>query len=126
MAAKKKRPVFLNLFVIRLPVAGVSSIAHRITGALLVLSLPILFYGLERSLRDADGFAQVMGWLGSLPGRLMLLLCSAIFAQHFATGIRHLFLSMGIGLSPQTAARSAWATFVFTLATIAIVGVVLL
>ena len=126
MAINNKRPVFLNLFVIRLPVAGVSSILHRITGVLLVACLPFFLYALQHSLRDAEGFVQVMQRLQSLPGRLLLLVFIAIFAQHFATGIRHLFLSIGIGMGPVTAGRSAWLTFLFTVVVTLVAGMQLL
>ena len=50
MATTAKRPVFLNLIAIRLPVAGVMSIVHRITGVLMTLAVPALIYLLDLSL----------------------------------------------------------------------------
>jgi len=126
MIAKPKRPFFLNLFIIRLPVAGVSSILHRVTGVLLVFLLPLLLYALERSLRDAHGFEQVVNAVQTAPGCLLLLIFAALFAQHFATGIRHLLLSIGVGLSLRAATRSAWATFAFTLAVLFLLGLSML
>ena len=123
MTAKRKRPFFLNLLVIRLPVAGISSILHRVTGVLLVALLPLFLYGLDYSLRDRSGFSQVVDALKSVPGRLVLFLVLALFAQHFATGIRHVLLSLGIGLSLRAASLSAWATYVFTLIMLAWFGV---
>ena len=114
MVSNKKRPVFLNLFLIRLPVAGVSSILHRITGVALVILLPFFLYALQRSLHDAQEFERVTSWFQTLPGRSTALIMATVFAQHFATGIRHLLLSLGIGMGPLAASRSAWATFIFT------------
>src|SRR5438552_2467086 len=41
-AANKPRPVYLNLVRIRLPLPGLVSILHRLSGALLFLFLPLL------------------------------------------------------------------------------------
>ena len=122
MIAKPKRPFFLNLFIIRLPVTGVSSILHRAAGVLLVFLLPVLLYGLDRSLRDANGFEKVVNAFQAIPGRLLLLILAVLFAQHLATGVRHLLLSIGVGLSLRAATRSAWATLVFTLAVLFMFG----
>ena len=71
MNNKNKRPVYLNLFQIRLPVAGVVSILHRITGVVMVISLPLSLYALQQSLASADEYATVTGYL-SLPGWVCL------------------------------------------------------
>jgi succinate dehydrogenase / fumarate reductase, cytochrome b subunit len=125
MADNKKRPVFLNLFKIRLPVPGVTSILHRASGVLLVLALPLLLYGLDRSLSSAEGFGQVAQWLKSPAGCLVFFLLVAAFAQHFAAGLRHLLLSIGYGLTPTAAVAGAWATIVFTLLVVATVAFVI-
>ena len=41
-ATARKRPKHLNLFQIRLPIPGIVSILHRISGASLFLMLPFL------------------------------------------------------------------------------------
>jgi len=123
MTAKRKHPTFLNLLIIRLPVAGVSSILHRVTGVFLVVLLPFLLYGLDHSLRDSRGFTQVVDLFKSIPARLAAFAVLALFAQHFATGIRHVLLSMGLGLSLRAASLSAWVTFAFTLIVLVAFGV---
>jgi succinate dehydrogenase / fumarate reductase cytochrome b subunit len=47
MEMPRRRPVYLNLFKIRLPLPGVVSIMHRASGALLFLLLPLLLYVLQ-------------------------------------------------------------------------------
>ena len=69
METVKKRPVYLNLFEIRLPIGGVVSIAHRITGVLLVLLLPAAIYLLALSLESLAGFHKAVSFLTSIPGR---------------------------------------------------------
>jgi len=111
-AVRPKRPVHLNLFQIRLPIGGVVSILHRVTGVLLVLALPASVYLLERSVASAAGFAQVHGWLASWPGRLVLLLLALVFLQHLFSGVRHLLLDLDIGVERAAGRRSAWLTLV--------------
>jgi len=111
MDKNKNRPVYLNLFQIRLPVGGVMSILHRITGALLVLLLPFAIYMLQRSLQDPVAFADTVARLRTPFGRFIVLVSVWIFSQHFFSGIRHLLQDIDIGLEKTAARRSAWLTF---------------
>ena len=54
-AVRKKRPVYLNLVAIRLPLPGFVSILHRISGALLFLAVLWLLFMLDRSLTLKTG-----------------------------------------------------------------------
>ena len=123
MDNNKKRPVYLNLFLIRLPVAGVVSILHRVSGVALVLFLPLALLALQRSLQSADDYQTVVDWLGWTPVRVLLLLLSAAFAQHFLAGIRHLLLDIDIGITRGQARLSAWLVLVGTAVTALWVGV---
>ncbi len=111
MAKKKNRPVYLNLVKIRLPVGGVLSILHRITGAFLVLLLPFTLYLFDRSLQDPAAFADISSRVSSLEGRIVLLIMVWAFAQHFMSGIRHLLLDIGVGDSKSAARLNAWLAF---------------
>ena len=53
------RPKHLNLFVIRLPIPGIMSIMHRVSGFVLFLALPLFLCGLQASLTSPDTFAQL-------------------------------------------------------------------
>ena len=57
-AANKPRPVYLNLVRIRLPLPGLVSILHRLSGALLFLFLPLLLGLLQMSLGNPTSFAN--------------------------------------------------------------------
>lgn len=111
MDKNKNRPVYLNLFQIRLPVGGVVSILHRATGAVLVLLLPVTIYMLQRSLQDPAAFADIVARLGTPFGRFVLLVSVWIFSQHFFSGIRHLLQDVDIGLEKTASRRAAWLTF---------------
>lgn len=112
---KRRRPVFLNLLVLRLPVGGVVSILHRITGVLLVLLIPVALYALDRSLSDPDYFQLFRNWMGLWWGKLLVLLVLLILIQHFLSGLRHLALDIDLGIDKQTAKLTAWLTFAGTL-----------
>jgi succinate dehydrogenase / fumarate reductase, cytochrome b subunit len=122
MENKKKRPVYLNLFLIRLPVAGVVSILHRVSGVALVLFLPLTLLALQRSLQSAEDYQAVVDGLSMLPVRVLLLLLVAAFAHHFLAGIRHLLLDIDIGITRGQARLSAWLVLVGTALTAVLVG----
>ena len=111
MGNNKKRPIYLNLFKIRLPVGGILSILHRATGAFLVLLLPFALYLLDRSLQDPTAFAEISMRFTRLNGRIAILIMVWAFAQHFMSGVRHLLLDIGIGDSKATARLNAWLAF---------------
>lgn len=110
MGKNNTRPVFLNLFQIRLPIGGVVSILHRVTGVLLVLTLPVLLYGLQQSLSGPMEYAAVTATLSGPWARALLLLLLWAFAQHLFSGTRHLLLSLDIGMEKNPARRLAWCT----------------
>lgn len=107
-AQNTKRPVYLNLLRIRLPVGGVVSILHRVTGVALVLLLPLLLYTLQRSLADANAYARIVALFGSPAGRVAVLVVALMLAHHFFAGVRHLLLDLDVGIGRITARRSAW------------------
>lgn len=98
MGHNKKRPVYLNLLLIRMPVGAVVSILHRVTGLILVLALPLVLYAFELSLRDSAGFDQVAVWLQGLPARIGLLAVFWVLMHHLLAGLRHLLMDIDIGL----------------------------
>lgn len=114
MDRNKPRPVFFNLFHIHMPIGGVISIIHRISGVLLVISLPVFLYLLGLSLESAAGFNQVAALYKSVPGKIILFIWGALLAQHFFSGIRHLMIDLDIGVEKQEARNTAWATPVLT------------
>lgn len=94
-----KRPVFLNLFQIHLPLTGLVSIAHRVTGLVLFLSLPVLIYLLQHSLESEKGYLDVQQWLHAWPWQLFLVLVGWWFAHHLLAGLRHMLIDMDIGVA---------------------------
>ncbi len=125
MATNKKRPVYLNLLLIRLPIGGIVSILHRITGAFMVLLIPLALYALQTSLESPMRFEQVRVWLISGVGRVAFLLALWVLVQHLYSGVRHLLLDVDIGIEKLAAGRSAWLTLGASVITAALLGVLL-
>src|SRR5438105_11591264 len=125
MATTKKRPVYLNLAQIRLPIGGVVSIIHRISGFLMVLLIPVALHYLQTSLESPMRFEQVRSSLSSGLGRVALLLALWVLVQHLYSGVRHLFMDIDVGVERPTARRSAWITLAASIITVALLGVLL-
>ncbi|MBT8439762.1 MAG: succinate dehydrogenase, cytochrome b556 subunit [Gammaproteobacteria bacterium] len=109
---RNKRPVFINLFQIKLPVAGVMSIAHRAAGVLMFVSIPFWLFVLELSLKSPQDFARAVeimqcNWL--MPFYLLLLW--SLF-HHLLAGIRYLLLDIDIGVEKPLFRQTAWTVLV--------------
>jgi succinate dehydrogenase / fumarate reductase cytochrome b subunit len=107
-----KRPVFLHLWQIQLPLTGWISILHRLTGLLLFLFLPLPLYLWQHSLQSETGFAQVSEWLAAWPLRLLVWLLIWWFAHHLFAGVRFLLIDVDLGVSLRSARWSASAVLV--------------
>lgn len=107
MLKAKKRPVFLNPFVLRLPINAVVSIVHRITGLLLFLLLPFALYALQESLLAPETYAELLSSCsGIIPKFLIWLGFSSLF-YHMVAGVRHLLMDLGFGITREKASLSA-------------------
>ena len=112
-----RRPVYLDLFRIRMPMPSVISILHRITGALLLLfGIPFLLWGVERSLASADSYAALRATLAQPLCKLVLLGFAWAFLHHLCAGVRHLLLDLNVGVELAQARRSSVIVFVVSLA----------
>ncbi len=104
-----KHPVHLNLLQIRLPIAGVMSILHRLCGALLFLFLPAFSWLLHASVSDADAWEAIVAWLITPFGRIFLILSLWALLHHLLAGIRYLLLDLDLGVDRPAYRQSAWA-----------------
>jgi succinate dehydrogenase / fumarate reductase cytochrome b subunit len=116
---KGKRPVYLNLFKIRLPLTGMVSLAHRASGILLFVAIPYAVYLLDLSVISAEGFAEVMNTLQHPLVMLAEILLVWALAHHFFAGIRFLLIDADIGVEKVQANYGAWLV---VLAEIVVVG----
>ena len=106
----RQGPYYLNLLQIRLPIGGWVSILHRATGVLLSVLVPVLLYGLMRSLESPEGFAEVRGFLTGGVGWLIALLVIWAVLHHLLAGLRHLALDIGWGKARERSRQTAWFT----------------
>jgi succinate dehydrogenase / fumarate reductase, cytochrome b subunit len=100
----KKRPEFRNINAFtdlrsyRLPAAGIVSILHRVSGALMFLLMPFIIWMFDTSISSEISFAKFkgafnVGMLG-LPGLVWKLVALALiwaYLHHLIAGLRHLW-----------------------------------
>ena len=109
----KNRPKHLALSQIRLPLPGLVSILHRISGLLLFLALPLLLWALQYSLRSIETFTTLAGVLQHPFSKLFLLAVLWAFLHHLCAGIRYLAIDLDIGVGlAQARASSKWVLLV--------------
>lgn len=127
MNIKDKRPKYLNLLKIRLPITGIASINHRISGLLLFLAIPFSLYLFQLSLTDSNGFTEMLSCLSSPIVKLGLILLIWSFVHHLLAGIRFLLIDQNLGISLSAARQTAWfVVFAAVIITLVISGVWLL
>jgi succinate dehydrogenase / fumarate reductase, cytochrome b subunit len=117
---QKNRPQFRNIHVTqlmhyRLPLAGVVSILHRISGALMFLLLPFVLYLLEQSITSEISFNSMRSFVSHPLAKLIILALAWAYLHHFAAGIRHLFMDMHMALSKDGSRHSAASVLAISL-----------
>ena len=120
----KKRPKHLDLMKIRLPLPGLVSILHRISGAILFLAfIPAILLMLRHSLSSAESFQA----LGSFFAHPLIKLISLVFVwaylHHFCAGIRHLLMDIHIGIDLKSARLSATIVMAVSILLTLLIGV---
>ena len=120
---RKQRPKFLALHEIRLPLPGIVSIFHRVSGAGLFLFLPFLLYLFDRSLGSPESFAAYQSVVANPLVKLVLLGLLWSYLHHFCAGIRFLFLDLDKGVDLPTARNTSRIVLVVSIALTVIIGV---
>ncbi len=122
----KPRPVYLNLFAIRLPLPGFVSFLHRATGALLFLAgIPLLLWVVQRGLASPEAWAQMRATLAHPLAKLVLLVLAWAYFHHFLAGVRHLMLDLHVATDLPAARKSSAVVLVLALLLALAVAVVL-
>lgn len=103
-----KRPVYLNILKIRLPIPGIISFAHRITGVLLFLAIPFAVYLLDLSVQSEQSFNQAQQLMDHPFMVILQILLLWSLAHHFFAGIRFLLIDADIGVEKSQARLSSW------------------
>jgi len=120
----RRRPVYLNLVRIRLPLPGIVSILHRLSGAALYLiGLPLLLFGVQRSLASPEAFDSFRGALSNPLAKIVLIGLIWAYLHHFFAGIRFLLLDVQQGIELKPTRVSSVVVLVVSLALTLVVGV---
>ena len=102
------RPKYLNLMQIRLPVPGLVSILHRVSGAALFLFIPFLLVLFEASLQSPQSFARFKLLMSYWAIKLILIGLVWAYVHHLCAGIRHLALDLHYGTDLPAARATSW------------------
>lgn len=133
--AAKPRPEFRNIHLLndvrtyRLPAAGIVSILHRVSGALMFFLLPFIVWLFDKSVSSEISFGQFTAafsaglWI--FPGWFIKLLTLAIiwaYLHHLIAGVRHLYMDASHAVSKAFGKSSAVATLALSLGLTAVLG----
>ncbi len=119
----KKRPKHLALHLIKLPLPGIVSILHRVSGVLLFLALPVLLLMLQASLRSSETYTQLLETLSHPLLKLMLLGVLWGFLHHFCAGLRYLAIDVHCVRNLAQARSSSKVVMVASLLLTVLMGV---
>ena len=106
MTMNKIRPKHLALHKIKLPLPGIVSILHRISGAVLFVALPLLLFIFDQSLRSIETYTNLTEVLSHPILKLALLGLMWAFLHHFCAGLRYLAIDLHL-VSHISAARTS-------------------
>ena len=112
MTTTTRRPVHLNLFNIKLPIAVIMSIIHRATGMFMFVVLPYLIYLLDLSLSGPAGFAEAVESVHGFVGTVFVFLIMWSLSHHLLAGIRYLLIDVDLGVEKEMARQTALAVVV--------------
>lgn len=124
----KQRPVYRNIGMAdlsnyRLPIIGIASIVHRITGVALFVGMIFLLPMLQMSLKSEAGFEafRTIVW-GNWIAKLILIGLLFAVIYHLVAGVRHMIQDANKWLDLQAARSTASAVFVVSAVLTALVA----
>ena len=120
VAAGKSRPEFRNIHIAqilqyKLPPPGLVSIMHRVSGALLFLTLPLILWLFDLSLTSEISYARLAGFASHWLVKLVLVALAWAFLHHLVAGVRYLMLDLHLGVEKAAARTSALAVYAISL-----------
>jgi succinate dehydrogenase / fumarate reductase, cytochrome b subunit len=118
----RQRPVHRNIHIsqivsYRLPPAGIVSILHRVSGAMMFLLLPFVIWLFDKSLSSEISYEQFtsafVAGLWIFPGWLLKLVVLGLiwaYLHHFIAGLRHLWMDATHAVTKEFGHSSALFT----------------
>jgi succinate dehydrogenase / fumarate reductase cytochrome b subunit len=120
-----RRPKYLDLFKIRLPLPGLVSFLHRVSGTALFVFAGALLYLLQESLRSPESHEHFRAIIGCWAVKLFLIGMLWSFLHHFFAGLRFLLLDVHVGSDLPAARASSMAVLALSLLLTLVLGVML-
>tara|TARA_B100001769_G_scaffold106858_1_gene82984 strand:- start:71 stop:457 length:387 start_codon:yes stop_codon:yes gene_type:complete len=110
---KDNRPVNLNLLTISLPIIGLSSILHRISGLTVFFSFPLVVWLFSVSLKSEESFVVLSNlYQTSVVLKIMIYLILVGFSYHLLAGIKKLMSdAFGLGETLESGRILSWLVF---------------
>jgi succinate dehydrogenase / fumarate reductase cytochrome b subunit len=113
----------------RLPLAGVVSILHRISGALMFFLLPFIIWLFDVSVTTEISYERFtsafVAGIGFVPGFFVKLVALALiwsFLHHFIAGLRHLWMDATHSVTKEFGRQSAAATLALSVLLTIVLG----
>ena len=113
MIEKDNRPVNLNLLTISLPVIGLASILHRISGFALFVCFPLVVWLLHLSLQSTESFSLLKGYMeNNALLKLMAVFIATGFIYHILAGLKKILGEVfGFGETLKSGQVLSWIVF---------------
>jgi len=107
----------LDALAYRLPLAGLVSILHRVSGILMFVLMPFIIWMFDTSLTSEITYSQFTavfnGGMGFVPGIVFKLIALALiwaYLHHFIAGLRHLWMDATHAVTLEFGRQSAAVT----------------
>jgi succinate dehydrogenase / fumarate reductase cytochrome b subunit len=130
----KPRPEFRNIHITeilayRLPPAGMVSILHRVSGAVMFLLLPLVIWLFDNSISSEMSYERftsvfVAGAAG-LPGWFIKIIVLGLiwaYLHHFIAGVRHVWMDVTHSVTKAQGHHSALVTLVLSVLLTLVLG----
>jgi succinate dehydrogenase / fumarate reductase cytochrome b subunit len=98
----RNRPLSPHLQVYQLPLTGVISILHRITGTILAIGLLFFVYSFYAISSGIESYMALQNFVNNTWIVIGLILLSYALFFHFCHGIRHLIWDTGASFDKET------------------------
>jgi succinate dehydrogenase / fumarate reductase, cytochrome b subunit len=113
----------------RLPLAGVVSILHRVSGVVMLALLPLLVWLFDTSVTSEASFdvfkAAFTAGIGFVPGILVKIAVWGLiwaYLHHFIAGVRHLWMDATHSVTKEFGRQSAVVTLALSIALTLLLG----
>ncbi len=122
-----QRPVYRNIHIsqivaYRLPPAGIVSILHRISGAVMFLLLPFVVWLFDVSVSSESSYGLFTAAFGHWFVKLVALGLIWAYLHHFIAGVRHLWMDATHAVTKEFGHSSAIVTLVLSIGLTVLLG----